>query len=336
MIKRVRALPTPVAGLALGISSLGWSMENALTLNGWGQLIGATIAVVLLSLLLTRFVFHVDTLITDHRHPVLGSIVPTFAMATMVVSKAIGNYLPLAGEYLWLAAVVIHLLFLCAFIIFRLRERQIEHMVPSWFIPPVGIIVADVACPGPQWYGFAQILLTIGIVSYAVMLPAMIYRFMFYAQVPDAAKPTIAILAAPASLSLAGLLTVVENPSPLLCAVLLGIAVLMTVSIYLALFKLLRLPFSPGYAAFTFPLAIGATALYKMSNLVGQYEVGAFYAWELRMLANFELVVATCIITYVTVLFIKNIIQDWIEKIKQLLKILNLKQKIVLINKEYI
>ena len=29
MIKRVRALPTPVAGLALGISSLGWPMENA-------------------------------------------------------------------------------------------------------------------------------------------------------------------------------------------------------------------------------------------------------------------------------------------------------------------
>ena len=38
MIKRVRALPTPVAGLALGISSLGWSMENALPLHGWGSL----------------------------------------------------------------------------------------------------------------------------------------------------------------------------------------------------------------------------------------------------------------------------------------------------------
>ena len=70
MIKRVRALPTPVAGLALGISILGCSMENALPLHGWGQLIGAGIAVVLLFLLLTRFVFHTDTLITDLRHPV--------------------------------------------------------------------------------------------------------------------------------------------------------------------------------------------------------------------------------------------------------------------------
>ena len=63
-----------------------------------------------------------------------------------------------------------------------------QHMVPSWFIPPVGIIVADVACPSPEWFNFAQVLLTIGIVSYAVMLPVMIYRFMFYAQVPDAAN----------------------------------------------------------------------------------------------------------------------------------------------------
>ena len=58
MIKRVRALPTPVDGLALSISSLGRSLENALPLHGWGQLIGAAIAVVLLTLLLTRFVFY--------------------------------------------------------------------------------------------------------------------------------------------------------------------------------------------------------------------------------------------------------------------------------------
>ncbi len=307
MIHRVRALPTPVAGLALGISSLGWSLENALPLHGWGQLIGAGIAVILLTLLLTRFVFHIDTLLNDLRHPVLGSIVPTFAMATMVVSKAIGKYLPTVGEFIWLAAVAIHLLFLFAFIVFRMKERQMHHMVPSWFIPPVGIIVADVACPSPEWFGFAQILLIIGIGAYAIMLPVMIYRLMFYAEVPDGAKPTIAILAAPASLSLAGLLTVVEHPSPLLCAVLLGIAVLMTVVIYLSLFKLLRLPFSPGYAAFTFPLAIGATALFKMSDLVNAFPGGQFYAWELRTLANIELFIATCIISYVAILFIKNI-----------------------------
>jgi len=79
---------------------------------------------------------------------------------------------------------------------------------------------------------------------YGLMLPLMLYRLIFSHEVPDAAKPTIAILAAPASLSLAGYLTVSQDPSLLLVAVLLGIAVLMTGIIYLAFIKLLRLPFS--------------------------------------------------------------------------------------------
>ena len=33
---KARGLPTPLAGLALGIASLGWCLENALPLAGWG------------------------------------------------------------------------------------------------------------------------------------------------------------------------------------------------------------------------------------------------------------------------------------------------------------
>lgn len=40
---KVRGLPTPLAGLALGIASLGWCLENALPLAGWGQTTGAVI-----------------------------------------------------------------------------------------------------------------------------------------------------------------------------------------------------------------------------------------------------------------------------------------------------
>lgn len=74
------------------------------------------------------------------------------------------------------------------------------------------------------------------------MLPMMIYRFIFTHEIPDAAKPTLAIMAAPASLSLAGYLTVVSEPSPVIVALLFGIAVLMTAIIYLAFTRLLRLP----------------------------------------------------------------------------------------------
>ncbi len=54
-------------------------------------------------------------------------------------------------------------------------------MVPSWFLPPVGIIVADVSSSGhPALAPIAYACLVFGILAYAVMMPMMIYRFIFH------------------------------------------------------------------------------------------------------------------------------------------------------------
>ncbi|WP_324044796.1 TDT family transporter [Aeromonas caviae] len=308
MIARTRrslaAAPTPMAGLALGIASLGWCWENAGQFDGRLQLLGAAIAAVLLLVLTFKFLIHPRLLWQDLAHPVVGSVVPTYAMGTMVVSKAVGLLAPTLGQGLWLFAVVVHLVFLATFVWHRARAFEIHHMVPSWFVPPVGIIVADVAYPGGPFASLATGLLWFGMACYGLMLPLMLYRLIFSHEVPDAAKPTIAILAAPASLSLAGYLTVSQDPSLLLVAVLLGIAVLMTGIIYLAFIKLLRLPFSPGYAAFTFPLVIGATALFKVSHLLSQWQQAARYAEQLHQLAYLELGVATLVVGYVALRYL--------------------------------
>lgn len=83
----------------------------------------------------------------------------------------------------------------------------------------------------------------------------------------------------------------------------------MTIAIYFAFWNLLRLKFSPGYAAFTFPMAIGATALYKLSDLVSHYAGAQQYAYELRLFAHFELAIAAVVISYVFVLYMKNLPQ---------------------------
>ncbi|NOH66373.1 TDT family transporter [Vibrio rotiferianus] len=313
MIQRTKAkvmgAPTPMAGLALGIASLGWSWENFAELHGYGQWISAGIASVLLAILATKFLFHNHLLRQDLAHPVVGSVVPTFAMGTMVVSNSLGHFFPVAGDVLWLVAVALHIVFLVSFLYHRAKDFELHHMVPSWFVPPVGIIVADVSFSGnPVLAPIAHGALIFGMVAYAVMLPMMIYRFMFTHEIPDAAKPTMAIMAAPASLSLAGYLTVTATPSPVIIALLFGIAVLMTAIIYLAFFKLLRLPFSPGYAAFTFPMVIGATALFKTANWMEANGLAAHYVQQVRGLAGIELIVATIVVTYVALQYINNLL----------------------------
>lgn len=303
---RLQSVPTPMAGLALGIASLGWCWENFADLNGFGQWSGAAIASVLLLVLSFKFLVHPKLLRGDLTHPVVGSVVPTFAMGVMVVSNTVGQFYPNLGDSIWVLAVGLHIVFLLSFVYHRIADLQLHHMVPSWFVPPVGVIVAGVSYSGnPLLEPIANGALLFGMTAYAIMLPIMIYRFMFSQQVPDSAKPTLAVLAAPASLSMAGYLTVVSEPSPLLLSLLFGIAVLMTLIIYLSFFKLLRLPFSPGYAAFTFPVVIGSTALYKLANWMEGVGMSTRYISQIEWLATVELIVATAVVLYVSLRYVR-------------------------------
>lgn len=295
-----RLAPTPMAGLALAIASLGWCWDSAFDLHHMFKWATALIAAIMLGLLAYKFIFHSSALRAELAHPVVGSVVPTFAMTAMVVSNSVLEFSQLIGDGIWLLAVILHLGFLCSFIYHRAKAFELSHLVPSWFVPPVGIIVADVAFTGnPALRPIADFTLYFGLLAYAVMLPLMVYRLIFSHEIPDAAKPTIAILAAPASLSLAGYLSVSTQPSLLLVSLLFGIAVLMTLVIYFAFFTLLKLPFSPAYAAFTFPMVIGATALFKLSDWLATVDFAGVSAQQVWWLAVAELLVATLVVGYV-------------------------------------
>lgn len=330
---RLSAVPTPAAGLALGIASLGWALENALPLHGAGQMAGALIATALLTLVALKYIVNPSLVPQDLCHPVVGSVMPTFTMALMVVSRAVGIRHPETAGMLWGSALCLHVALLCAFTLaqgaralkphhscalpgrgfsLRCRIRRtvgaiLAAMVPSWFIPPVGIVTAALTAPTvpdqPVFAAAATGALHFGLVAFALMLPLMVYRLIFHKKIADPAKPTIAILAAPASLSLAGYLSLVPEPSLLLCCLLLGIALLLTAVVYVTLPRLLRLPFSPAFASFTFPLVIGATALYKASERLAQSASTAAHAEQLRFLASIELAVAALVVSLVAVLY---------------------------------
>ncbi|WP_068081842.1 TDT family transporter [Polycladidibacter stylochi] len=310
--------PSPMAGLALGIASLGWSWENGAALHGMAQTGCAIIASCLLLILAIKYLSTKGALANDMAHPVVGSVVPTFAMALMAISNAVGLYWHTGAVALWFVAIALHLFFMAVFFYHRFQNFQLGHMVPSWFVPPIGIVVADVAFPGGDFLVVANAILVFGMVSYAIMLPLMIYRLVYLHEVPDPAKPTIAIMAAPASLCLAGYLSVTASPSPVIIALLFGIAILMTVFIYLSFFKLLRLPFSPGFAAFTFPMVIGATALFKVAKWMMTHHDLAEFAYQVRGLAMLELFVATGIVGFVAYKYLQHFMPSAKPEVKSL------------------
>ena len=136
-------------------------------------------------------------------------------------------------------------------------------------------------------------LLVIQVVLKFLLHPRLIREDLGY-PVISSVMPTFAILAAPASLSLAGYLTIMSEPNLMLVSVLTPLAIFMTAIVYIAFVRLLRLPFSPGYAAFTFPTVIGATALLKLGSALEAVSSGLFFR-----LGLLELVVATLMVFYV-------------------------------------
>tara|TARA_R110001583_G_scaffold10698_9_gene49244 strand:+ start:36931 stop:37887 length:957 start_codon:yes stop_codon:yes gene_type:complete len=293
-------VPTALAGLALGIASLGWSWESGSDFQGQAQMSGALVATILLLALLLKFVFNPALLKKDLAHHMSGSVVPTFAMATMVIANNINHFNHQLALNLWLTAILLHVSFLVIFIYYRVKDFKFEHVLPSWFIPPVGIVVGAVSFPGGELIHIANVLVLFGLTAYSILLPTMLYRYFLYHQIVENERPTIAVFAAPASLSLAGYLTVTEHPSYQVVVGLAIIAISMTLFIYYSFNKLLRLPFSPAYSAFTFPLVIGATAMFKTSQYLSVNGGSLQLVEFVERVAYVELIVATVMVGYVS------------------------------------
>ncbi|NLS13102.1 TDT family transporter [Vibrio sp. SM6] len=295
-------IPTPLAGLALGIASLGVNWSSVLS-SGHGYLwSSAIIASLLLLVVALKYALNPHQLIKDVAHPILGSVLPTFSMTLMLVSISVRMLSWSFGETLWLVAVALHLLLLLGFGYFRLRYVGQEPVSPSWFIPPVGILVAVLSFSGnPALLPIAWGVLILGMVACVIMLPLILFQLIISQGMPDAVKPNIAILAAPASLCLAGYLVLVAIPSPLIIALFLGMALLMTAIVYIAFFQLLRLPLSPSYASYTFPIVISATALLKLKDWLQSHADMTQYSEPIQAIAMIQLWIATIVVLYVVI-----------------------------------
>ncbi len=300
LTEKFRAVPAPLAGLSLGFSGLGRCAETAFPSDGVWQAAGALAGILLLVPVMVRWICCRGEFFSDIRHPVSGSVAPASAMSLMLVSAAAGTLHSGAGLCLWGLAVTLYLAMSAAFFVFQAGSFSSDSLMPTWFIPTVGIIVADITLPAefPELLPFARGMLYFGMACFAVLLPLMLMRLFLRASLPDAVKPSLVILSAPASLSLAGYVTLSEAPDPFLCTLMLGAALLMTASVYLCLPGLLKLPFSPAVAAFGFPLAISASALFAAAGHAESIAGAAEHAEVLLVFGKIEFAAAFLAVFY--------------------------------------
>ncbi|WP_414933006.1 TDT family transporter [Vibrio europaeus] len=298
-----QSVPPSQASLALGVIGLGHAW--ALYVPEVGEVIRpylASLGAILLFPVLVKYLTSYSTFMNDIRHPLSGSLMAPMSMALLILCDYLAVISPIIAYPLWFAALLLHLTMMLLFFTFQLKNFKMSNIVPSWFLYPVGVISSSLAGTQFGHTVFSETLVSICITIYFFMLPLVLYRLVFEGMLPKRAKPTLAIMAAPINLTLATYLVNFEQPDPILTGALAGIAITMTLLIYLCYIRLMRLQFQPSIAAVTFPSVISAIAMHRLTSFFAENH--PHWHW-LHNFGLIELSVATGLVAWVAAGYLK-------------------------------
>ena len=291
----LKKYPIPIAGLILSLFALG----NLLQSYGKNvRLAVGIIGFILFAVYVLKLLFLNKTLKEEFENPVIASVFPTFTMATILFAGYVKPFSASVSLAIWYAGVVGHGLLVLWFSIKFLTKFSITKVFPSWFIVYVGIAVASVTAPAVGQIPAGKAAFWFAFVAYFCLLPAVCYRVWKTGDIPEGAKPTLIILSAPASLLLAGYLSSFDQKNIIILYLLITCSFVFYVIALCYLPKLLKLRFTPGYSAFTFPLVISAIAVKLLNGYFKQNST------VLTAVTKLEEVIAALIVGWVLICYL--------------------------------
>ncbi|UJF20076.1 TDT family transporter [Vibrio sp. SS-MA-C1-2] len=287
----------------MGVMGLGlaWSLYFPSTAIVMRPLC-AIIAVFLLAPVLGKYLRFPSLFFNDLRHPLNGSLMAPMTMCLLVIADYLTSLNTLVARFIWYPAMTIHISMMIYFFYYQLKNLRLTNLLPSWFLYPVGAISGTLAGQELGHYQFTELMTYLCISTYFVMLPIVLHRLCFMGRLPRPARPTLAIMAAPVNLSLTAYMVNNPSPDPILVGALAGIAITMTLLVYLCYFYLLSQRFHPSIAAITFPSVISSVAMGQITLWFAQYH--SHWTW-LHRLGFIELMIATGLVLWVCWLYIQ-------------------------------
>lgn len=312
----LKKIPIPICGLILGLVSLG----NLLSSEGYTQVgsIYGWSGIMLMFFFMTKVFFTMKHTFKTLEDPIIASVAPTFTMAWMVIcvflSGRVSEFWLL--QWIWVSAVILHFLLMIYFVAVHIFpvKIELEHIYPSWFITFVGIgVIPNTSEIFVKAWG--KFIIWIALFFYLILLPIILKRVLQGRRLGDmheSTLPLITIMMAPGSLCLAGYLSLTTERKSFVLILLLF---LLSQGIYFCtlffLRRLLLVRFYPSYAAFTFPLVISATAMYKIYLLFHTTKTVEILLHGLFLI---ETLLAVSIVTYVFLRYLKYLMECFIPE----------------------
>lgn len=289
-------VPVPLFAVVMGITGLGIAWRKAAHVLHVPALVGeavvalaAVLFVAIAGLYALKWARFPQAVAHEFNHPIRANFFPAASIGLLLLSIGALPHSEALALALWTVGATAHVS-LTVTLLKRwiLRDTQIVHSNPAWFIPIVGNILVPLTGMHFGQEEVSWFFFSIGVVFWMVLLTVVIYRIVFHAPLPAKLLPTLFILLAPPSIGYLSYMALTGGEA----AVLDGFA---RVLLYIALFKALllvamaptffKVPFAVSWWAFTFPSAALTVAVCDYAARTGSAGL-TMLAWGLLAAAT--------------------------------------------------
>ena len=200
---------------------------------------------------------------------------------------------------IWILGLALHILLMIYFTHhFIIHNFNILTVYPSYWIVYVGITMGAITAHAHNLEEIGIIFFIVGFIAMILTMPLIIYRYIKYTDIPNGNKPLICIFTAVLSILIVGYINSFNTISNEFLMVMYIFACILYIFAFVKFIEYRNLKFYPSFAAFSFPFVISGLATKGVISKIGPNII-------LNNILNIETVIATVIVAYVLMKYIK-------------------------------
>ena len=292
----IEKIPLPICGVILALFSLGNLLNDTHPLL---KAICATVGMIFLILIISKLILYPEKIKADFQNPILTSNSGTFSMSLMLLSTYLSPFIPNIAFGIWILGVALHILLMIYFTYhFIIHNFNILTVYPSYWIVYVGITMGAITAHAHNLEEIGIIFFIVGFIAMILTMPLIIYRYIKYTDIPNGNKPLICIFTAVLSILIVGYINSFNTISNEFLMVMYIFACILYIFAFVKFIEYRNLEFYPSFAAFSFPFVISGLATKGVISKIGPNII-------LNNILNIETVIATIIVAYVLMKYIK-------------------------------
>lgn len=287
----LKKIPLPISALTLGLAALG----NLLGDYPSVRLILGVVGGILFLMLLAKLILYPREFVNALDNPIASGVASTIPMSLMLFSVYLKPLLGAVSQVLWFTAIALHILLILKFTYNYILHFDLKKVFASYFVLFCGIAVTGLTAPVYGQKTLGAVSFWFAFICWLALIIPVSMRYLKLPQVPDPAKQTICIYAAPLSLCLAAYIDSVDSKSFVFMICMWIAATLSSLfSLYKAV-EYMKLPFFPSLGAYTFPFVI--TAIASKKTMIAAAKMGHELPF-MKAVVTIETVIAAAFVLY--------------------------------------